>query len=150
MSKNTDTPDHRQQAPFIFAIRAVYARRILDGSKRWEFRTRMPSVRLGDLALIYESRGRGRIVGAFTVGSLLHTMSPGVLWQTVEEMDPGSHGIDRSAYNAYFEGRAAGVAIGVVAPVALDWPLPPGMHAPQSWARWVGPWHGCEREAAGS
>lgn len=127
------------QPPMVFSIRAVYARRILDGSKRWEFRTRMPRVDMGDLALIYESRGRGRIVGAFTVGSLIHPMS---IVSTVRQRPPGlpgGHGISVADYAAYFDGRPA-VAIGVEDPIPLDWPLPDGMAPPQSWARYEGEW----------
>ena len=136
----TDEQTMIPTSPMVFSIRAEYCARILAGSKRWEFRTRMPRVSMGDVALIYESRGRGRIVAAFTVGSLLHPMSPGALWQTVETMDPGSHGISRDAYDRYFEGRSSACAIGVESVVPLDIALPENMCPPQSWARWRGPW----------
>ena len=48
------------QPPMLFSIRAEYCERILDGSKRWEFRTRCPSTKRGERSYIYESRGRGR------------------------------------------------------------------------------------------
>jgi predicted transcriptional regulator len=132
--------------PFVFSIRAEYARRILDGSKRFEFRKSMPGGRdrsrftMGDTALIYESRGRGRIVARFTVGSMVHAMSPGAIWRTVETMDPGSHGIDLPAFRRYFEGRDSAVAFGVEDVIPLDLALPACMSPPQSWARWKGPW----------
>jgi len=126
--------------PFVFSIREEYARRILAGDKRFEFRKSMPRFDMGDTALIYESRGRGRIVASFTVGSLIHAQSPGTLWRTIETMDPGSQGIDREAYLKYFEGRETGVAFGVTDVRPLDLPLPADMHPPQRWARWKGSW----------
>jgi len=126
--------------PFVFSIRPEYVARILDGSKRWEFRKSMPRFTMGDTALIYESRGRGRIVASFTVGSLVYSMSPGALWRTVGTMDPNSHGITRAAFHQYFDAHDTGVAFGVEAVVPLDLPLAPDMRAPQSWARWTGAW----------
>lgn len=132
--------------PFVFSIKAEYARRILDGSKRWEFRKSMPGGRdrsrftMGDHALIYESRGRGRIVARFTVGSMVYSMTPGAIWRTVETMDPGSHGIALDSYREYFKGQDSAVAFGVESVVPLDIALPACMVAPQSWARWKGPW----------
>ena len=132
--------------PFVLSIRAEYARRILVGDKRVEIRKSMPGgadrskFDRGDTALIYESRGRGRIVASFTVGSLIHAQSPADLWRTIGTMDPGSHGIDRAAFFKYFEGRETGVAFGVTDVRPLDMPLPADMHPPQHWARWKGPW----------
>ncbi len=125
------------KAPFLFAIRAEYVARILDGSKRWEFRKSMPRFSMGDLALIYESRGRGRVVASFRVGSLIFEMSPGTLWETIESMDPGSHGIDCLSLSHYLD-RVYGVAFGITDVRPLDLPLPANMRPPQRWVRWRG------------
>ena len=136
------------KAPFLFAIRAEYVARILDGSKRWEFRKSMPGgadrskFTMGDTALIYESRGRGRVVASFRVGSLIHEQYPADLWRTVETFDPGSHGIEWSALYQYLdtgtEGSGRGVAFGIEDVRPLDLPLPANMRPPQSWVRWRG------------
>ncbi len=131
------------KAPFLFPIKAAYVKLILAGDKRFEFRKSMPGgadrskFTMGDTALIYESRGRGRVVASFRVGSLVFAMSPGRLWQTVETMDPGSSGIGRKALAEYLD-KGTGVAFGIEDVRPLDIALPASMRPPQSWVRWRG------------
>ena len=126
-------------APFVFSIRKQYVDLILAGSKRWEFRTRRPSVATGDTALIYESRGLGRIVASFVVGRVIEGW-PVAVRDRVEEEARWSAGIGQREYLKYFEGYATAVAIELLSVEPLDLPLPEGMRAPQSWARYKGPW----------
>ena len=137
------TRPRSEAKPFVFALKPEYAKAIINGSKGWEVRTRMPSVEIGDLALIYESRGRGRIVGSFRVTDVIHPMRPVDLWDLIETLG-GRHGVAREDFNLYFQGRSKAIALGVGSPVKLDppLPLPPGMAAPQSWARLrIGEWN---------
>jgi predicted transcriptional regulator len=124
--------------PFVFSIRAEYARRILDGEKTLEYRKRCPSCPRGSLCLIYESRGRGRIVGSFRRG-VIYEGSPVNVWNMAIAYGRLG-GIARSDYRSYFEGsdKAFGIEVDDVQP--LDLPLPPGMSPPQSWARYKGAW----------
>jgi len=116
--------------PMVFSIRAEYCARILDGSKRWEFRTRCPRLERGELAYIYESRGRGRIVACFERGAIVQG-SPSVVWDVV-----GAHrGIGRAEYDQYFAGREKAYAVGLVSVRPVEMELPKGMSAPQAWAR---------------
>ena len=92
-------------APFVFSIRKQYGDLILAGSKRWEFRTRRPSVATGDTALIYESRGCNRIVASFVVGRVIEG-EPIDVRGSVETVGHGGAGIGLVEYLEYFRGRS--------------------------------------------
>lgn len=119
--------------PMVFSIRAEYCARILDGSKRWEFRTRRPRVETGELCYIYESRGRGRIVASFRRGRSIYA-TPVKLFESVRRRG-GGHGIGVEPFLKYFGDRVTAYAIELLDVEPLDMPLPEGMRAPQSWAR---------------
>lgn len=131
-------------APTVFSIRPEYTRLILAGSKLWEIR-RSPcrQVKRGDLALIYESldggRGRGRIVAAFTVGRMITSSTASALHAVVLWCG-GGIGISKRKLAEYLEGAREPTAIELLDVQPRDLPLPEGMRAPQSWARYDGPW----------
>lgn len=123
-------------APLVFSIRPRYVAALLAGTKTVEFRTRRPSVERGDTILIYETAPRSRVVATAAVQGLL-VGTPAEVWAR----SLGRGGIDRAAYDRYFDGRALAVGIElVVTPLAEPVPLPEGQRAPQSWARWRGAW----------
>lgn len=124
--------------PLVFAIWARYVARILAREKTWELRTRRPNVSAGDEILIYEARGRGRIVARARVGRIL-ALPPAELWDELERLG-GGQGVEREAYNKYLDGRATAVAIELLEVEVLDLPLPRGMRPPQGWARYKGRW----------
>lgn len=126
--------------PMVFSIRAEYVREILAGRKRWEFRTRKPSIGDGEFALIYESRGCGRVVASFRRGRAI-SGSPKAVWDSATRSG-GGHGISWGAYGSYFIGRERAHAVELLDVKPLDMLLPLGMRAPQAWARWKGEWPG--------
>ena len=123
-------------SPFVFSIRPVFVDAFCSGAKRFELRTRRPSVYRGDLVLIYETAPTSMIVAEATVGEI-RDASPAEIWRDLHE----SLGVTREQFDAYFDGRARAVAI----ELSCAWldepvPLPDGMAAPQSWSRLRGEW----------
>jgi len=131
MTKPDKTPK-----PFVFSIRPEFVARILDGSKRYEYRTRRPRMECGDTLLINQTKCGGVVASARLAAIIAG--HPGQVWQ----MTKGAAGIGPSDYLAYFHGRAEAFAL-VLADVvefATPIPLPAGMATPQSWGRWTGDW----------
>src|SRR5438105_780743 len=63
----------RKRAPqYLFLpIRPRWALAILEGSKRWELRTRRPSVDSGDVVVLYATSPLRAVVGSFMVGEII-------------------------------------------------------------------------------
>lgn len=122
--------------PLVFSIRPVYLVMFFDGRKRFEFRTRRPSVEPGDVVLLYETSPTSAIVATAVVGTV-HDGTPARVWELAGERG----GITRTEFDRYFANRDRAVAVELdVARMKLSVPLPIGMVAPQSWARWKGEW----------
>ena len=122
--------------PMVFSIRPAYVAMFRAGTKHCELRTRLPSVTPGDTSLIYETAPMSMVVAEATIGTIVDD-TPAAVWDQVER----ACGITRAEFDRYFAGRTRAVAIWM----ALRWlehpvPLPSGMAAPQSWARWKGEW----------
>jgi predicted transcriptional regulator len=122
--------------PLVFAIRPEFVDAFASGAKLFEFRTRRPSVDMGDTVLIYETAPMSKIVATATVRNLFGG-TPEQIWMATE----GGRGIERDEFNRYFDGRSHAYAIRLDAKF-LDVPLalPSCMKPPQSWTRWRGPW----------
>lgn len=118
--------------PFVFSIRPQYVERILDGRKRWEYRRRRPRVTTGDLILIYETAPASAIVASARVGDVLDGHMLDVWAETHAD-----GWVEAQDYAAYFEGASRAIAIELtrLSVFTQSLPLPPGMVAPQSWAR---------------
>jgi predicted transcriptional regulator len=123
-------------SPFVFSIRPPYVDMFRDGTKQFEYRRRRPNVSAGDMALIYETAPVSAIVATARVG-IVYEGKPFVVWNVTQPCG----GIDRATFDKYFGERDRAVAI-ELEPTWLDEPvpLPAGMAAPQSWARYKGTW----------
>lgn len=123
----------------LMSIKPRYAGRILEGTKRFEFRKRLPAGWWPDRSeqtqrvVIYESSPSCSIVGEFVVSQVLRG-TPASLW----EKTLGAGGIDRARYDEYFKGCAVAFALEVrdvqryaapIGPREVD----PQFRAPQSW-----------------
>lgn len=99
----------------LMSIHPQYADRILDGTKRVEFRKRPVAADVTHV-LVYATAPVSAVVGAFTVHDQ-HTASPQMLWRQFRQVA----GISWSDFRDYYAGRSAGtgIAVGDV------------MHAPQ-------------------
>jgi predicted transcriptional regulator len=123
-------------APFVFSIRPIYVAMFFSGRKQVEFRTRRPSLAAGDTVLVYETAPTSAIV-ATAVASAVHVGSPARVWDLAGERG----GITKAEFDHYFAKREVAVAIEIdVTKLSTAVPLPPGMAAPQAWARWRGEW----------
>ena len=76
-------------------------------------------------------------MAATAVVGTVHVGSPERVWERT-----GSRGgITKAEFDRYFVGRELAVAVELdVTKLAAPIKLPPGMVAPQSWARWRGEW----------
>lgn len=96
------------------SIKPRYSARILDGSKRFEFRKRLPAGWWPDRSeeprrvVIYESSPSCSLVGEFAVARVLRG-TPASLWGKTL----GAGGIDRVRYDEYFEGSTEAFALEV-------------------------------------
>ena len=117
--------------PILISIKPHFARAILDGNKRFEFR-RKGFATQPDCAVIYATSPEQHIIGWFEVAGVIED-TPEALWKKCGRYG----GIDREAFMAYYEGCETGYAIKVgstyelATPLRLD-ELPEPVVAPQS------------------
>lgn len=89
----------------LMSIHPIYARKILDGTKRVEFRKRPigPDV---THVLIYATAPVSQIIGVFTVREQI-SMSPADLWSSFKD----EAGIRRRDLMTYYQGHTRGTGI---------------------------------------
>lgn len=88
----------------IFSIKPQYAFKIVDGSKKYEFRKRK-IVQPIETIIIYATAPVSKIIGEFSINKIL-VDSPYVIWEQTRE----SAGIDESEFFAYFNNCKNAVA----------------------------------------
>lgn len=117
----------------LLSIRPGYAKSIIDGTKRIEFR-RKPFSQKVDNVVIYSTAPIKKIVALFTV-SYITEGSPETIWARYRH----ASGIDARAFQTYFRGtsRATAIGIGLVSvvnpPVSLA-SISRSLYPPQSFA----------------
>lgn len=101
----------------LMSIHPQYARAILDGTKKVEFRKRPLA---GDVThvVVYATAPVSAVVGVFSVTGQT-TASPTSLWQRFKKVA----GISQDGFDAYFDGRDSATGIGVGDVVVLEEPL---------------------------
>jgi len=93
----------------LLPIHTEFVEKIKDGSKRFEFRKRIPSkLHEGDFIAIYCTRPICKIVGYFEVGRVLSGHPREVWTQTFRFA-----GIDKSVFDSYFFGHLTAYALGI-------------------------------------
>lgn len=116
----------------ILSIKPEYANKILDGTKRFEFRKTSFSVNQVKIVLIYATKPVGKVIGEFTV-ECIHIDKPSKIWQKTRTQA----GINKSFFDKYYRDCDIAVAIEVnkvqryETPMELD-DFGPGITAPQS------------------
>ena len=122
----------------LLSIKPNYADRILDGSKKVEFRRRHPrQIELGTRMLIYASSPVRALIGTAVVVEVVEA-SPEEAWDAYQ----GVGGIDHEQFNAYYEECDRAVVIRLSKPLRLARAIPlddlrakwPGFHPPQQFA----------------
>src|SRR5438128_2717444 len=119
---------------FLLSIKPEYSDRIFSGEKKFELRKRRLGIRRGDIVVVYTSSPTRALTGAF--------MAMGELELPVEIMwarHRAQLGIERGAFDEYFDGSESAVAIPIGKAVRIPAiPLPdlrrfrPGFTPPQS------------------
>lgn len=116
----------------ILSIKPEYANKILDGSKKFEFRKASFSSQRVECVLMYATKPVGKVVGEFRV-SHIHVDKPSAIWK----MAKVHAGINKRFFDEYYRDREVAVAIEVESvrkyetPIGLS-ELGAGITAPQS------------------
>ena len=99
----------------MLSIYPEYVEKIFNGSKRFEYRRRLPRLYAGTRVLIYATAPISSVVGEFMIGEHL-TLSPSYLWA----ISSNGAGLSRDKFDAYFEGRDVAHALSVSRPRRYD------------------------------
>jgi predicted transcriptional regulator len=91
--------------------RTEYAEKILNGTKRFEYRKAVPRNESVRTVVIYATMPVGKVVGEFEVGGVL-CEKPKDLWKRTK----AASGITREFFDSYFDGREQAMAIAVKKP----------------------------------
>ncbi|WP_199637387.1 ASCH domain-containing protein [Serratia sp. PAMC26656] len=103
----------------LLSIKPEYAEKILDGSKKFEFRKGIFKNEKITTVVIYATMPIGKIVGEFQVDSVL-TGSPDDVWAETKKFA----GITKEFFDMYYEGRDKAFAIKIGSVDKFDAPLP--------------------------
>jgi predicted transcriptional regulator len=95
----------------LLSIKPEYAEKILNGTKRFEYRKAVPRNESVRTVVIYATMPVGKVVGEFEVGGVL-CEKPKDLWKRTKE----ASGITREFFDSYFDGREQAMAIAVKKP----------------------------------
>ena len=93
----------------LLSIKPEYAEKILAGSKRFEFRRRVPKNPNVKSVVIYATLPIGRVVGEFTIKKI-HSDQPEELWAKTHLYS----GVTEEFFNSYFDGKDLGYAIEIL------------------------------------
>jgi predicted transcriptional regulator len=92
----------------ILSIKPQYAEKILDGTKRFEFRKAGFSMSGVTTVVIYATKPIGKVVGEFEIDKI-HVDAPSKIWSKTKL----HAGIDKKFFDEYYKDRSVAVAIGV-------------------------------------
>ena len=99
----------QQSRQLVLAIHGRFASAILNGTKAYELRKRLPKgLSAGDRVYLYETAPTSAIVGAFTIAKVLKLSVPEA-WQTVG----AGLGITKEEFDSYVNGAGKVVALKV-------------------------------------
>jgi predicted transcriptional regulator len=115
----------------ILSIKPEYAFKILEGSKRFEFRKKAFSKAVKTV-LIYATMPVGKVVGEFDIEAI-HIDRPEKIWESAKEFS----GVQKDFFDEYYKNRDVAMAIGVGRVRRYETPLKlaeieDGLTAPQS------------------
>ena len=107
-----------KQMRVLLSIKPEFALRILDGSKRYEYRRTIFKRGAVKTVVVYASGPIKRVIGEFEIGAILHE-EPEALWAKTGDYA----GITKKRFLRYFENRPAGYAIEVKEARTYDMPI---------------------------
>jgi predicted transcriptional regulator len=91
----------------ILSIKPEYANKILDGTKKFEFRKAGFAAGV-ESALIYATKPIGKVIGEFKITEV-HIDAPNNIWNKTKKYA----GVKKCFFDEYYRDRAVAVAIGV-------------------------------------
>jgi predicted transcriptional regulator len=103
----------------LLSVKPEFAKKILFGSKRFEFRKKIPLQNINTV-YIYSSFPEKRIVGAFRIREIIQG-TPEELWENCRE----EGGIDEDRFFTYFKGKSLGYSLLVDEVEPIDPPVDP-------------------------
>jgi len=104
------------------SIKPEFAERILNGTKRFEFRRSVFTNRSVQTVVLYVTQPVSKIVGEFDIAQII-TEQPDGLWRRTSDYA----GISREFFDAYFAGRESAHAIEVGTVRKFDEPIDPNL-----------------------
>lgn len=107
----------------LLSIKPKYVEKIIDGTKKYEFRKVGFRDRDIDFVYIYASSPIKKIVGKFEVKEIIEGEPP-ALWEELKDYS----GIDEEEFFSYFRGKSRGLAIGIDNLDIFKKPLDPNAH----------------------
>jgi predicted transcriptional regulator len=103
----------------LLSIKPEFARRIFNGTKRYEYRKAIFTNDEVNKIVVYASDPIKKVIGEFEVGGILHD-DPRELWAKTRKHS----GINKKRFLEYFANRNKGYAIEIVSTRLYDAPLP--------------------------
>lgn len=102
----------------LLSIKPEYVEKILDGSKKYEFRKNMFKRREVKTVVIYSTMPVGKVVGEFDIEKVIND-EPQKVWDKTSKYA----GISQDYFDEYFSGRQVAIAIKVGDVTKYDEPL---------------------------
>jgi predicted transcriptional regulator len=102
----------------LLSIKPEYASKILDGTKRYEYRRAIFKRTEVTTVVVYASDPVRKVIGEFDIEEIIHD-EPKALWSRTGERA----GISMKKFLEYFENRSKGYAIGVKDAKTYDVPI---------------------------
>lgn len=100
----------------LLSIKPEYVTKIFDGSKRYEFRKRIPNKPINKV-VVYSTKPDQGVVGEFEVLEIIE-MKPSRLWETTK----GDAGVSRARFRLYFQGSKSAYAYKIGRVIRYDPP----------------------------
>lgn len=110
----------------LFSVHPEYADMIINGTKRYEFRRRLPARSCCDCFALYSTLPVGGVVAQGRIERML-SLPPDDLWRLA---GPYS-GLRRASFEEYFEGASMAHAIELCDVVGFDEMIPLSQYAPR-------------------
>jgi Uncharacterized conserved protein len=117
----------------LLSIKPEFAEKILNGTKRFEFRKGIFKNKEITTVVIYATMPLGKVVGQFHIDCVLSD-HPDTLWEQTKKYA----GITKDFFDDYYVGRETGYAIKIANAERFECPLPitslgDGIKPPQSY-----------------
>lgn len=117
----------------LLSIKPEFVEKILDGSKKFEFRKGIFKNSLVTSVVIYSTMPVGMVVGEFDIADVIHD-EPSIVWKKTKKFA----GISKDFFDIYFESREKAYAIEISNVRKYDQPmllsaLGKNISAPQSY-----------------